>query len=760
MIRQKFSEKERDHMIQLHHGGVTLQNGVPAPAKTAAPALRDRTMAYQILRRHDKPAGDGLLHLTFDSLISHDITYVGVIQTAKASGMTEFPVPYVLTNCHNSLCAVGGTINADDHAFGLSAAVKYGGDYVPANQAVIHQYAREMLAGCGKMVLGSDSHTRYGALGTLGVGEGGGEIVKQLLRNTYDLAAPQVVLVHVTGRPRHGVGPHDVAIALCGAVYKNGFVKNKVLEFVGDGIGGLSMDYRIGIDVMTTETACLTSIWETDSAVADYLALHGRAGDFAPLHPENGAYYDGLIELDLSAIEPMAALPFHPSEAVTLRELIADPGDVLREAEKRAAAQFGGKVQLHLTDKVKDGKLRVEQGVIAGCAGGLYDNIAAAAAILDGCDVGSGNFDFSVYPPSVPVELELVENGVTSRLLRAGAVCKPCFCGPCFGAGDVPANDALSIRHTTRNFPNREGSKPGDGQLSGVILMDARSIAATARNHGVLTSAADVDYDEPASAKRRFDASVYDKRVYRGFGHPQPDAPLQYGPNIAEWPAIPALSDDLLLQVASVLRDEVTTTDELIPSGETSSYRSNPLKLAEFALSRRDPDYVPRAKATQALETARAAGTVPPELQAVLMALHLPESALERMHIGSVIFANKPGDGSAREQAASCQRVLGGCANICYEFATKRYRSNCVNWGMLPFTLADGAPFNAVPGDFIFVPAVREKVARGDGEFPAVLIHDGKTQPLTLYLKNTGAEERELLLTGCLMNHYAAQNRR
>ena len=747
-------------MIQLHHGGVTLQNGVPAPAKTAAPALRDRTMAYQILRRHDKPAGDGLLHLTFDSLISHDITYVGVIQTAKASGMTEFPVPYVLTNCHNSLCAVGGTINADDHAFGLSAAVKYGGDYVPANQAVIHQYAREMLAGCGKMVLGSDSHTRYGALGTLGVGEGGGEIVKQLLRNTYDLAAPQVILVHVTGRPRHGVGPHDVAIALCGAVYKNGFVKNKVLEFVGDGIGRLSMDYRIGIDVMTTETACLTSIWETDGAVRDYLALHGRAEDFAPLHPEDGAYYDGLIELDLSAIEPMAALPFHPSEAVTLRELIADPGDVLREVEKRAAAQFGGKVQLHLTDKVKDGKLRVEQGVIAGCAGGLYDNIAAAAAILDGCDVGSGNFDFSVYPPSVPVELELVENGVTSRLLRAGAVCKPCFCGPCFGAGDVPANDALSIRHTTRNFPNREGSKPGDGQLSGVILMDARSIAATARNHGVLTSAADVDYDEPAPVERRFDASVYDKRVYRGFGHPQPDAPLQYGPNIAEWPAIPALSDDLLLQVASVLRDEVTTTDELIPSGETSSYRSNPLKLAEFALSRRDPDYVPRAKATQALETARAAGTVPPELQAVLMTLHLPESALERMHIGSVIFANKPGDGSAREQAASCQRVLGGCANICYEFATKRYRSNCVNWGMLPFTLADGAPFDAVPGDFIFVPAVREKVARGDGEFPAVLIHDGKTQPLTLYLKNTGAEERELLLTGCLMNHYAAQNRR
>ena len=747
-------------MIQLHHGGVTLQNGVPAPAKTAAPALRDRTMAYQILRRHDKPAGDGLLHLTFDNLISHDITYVGVIQTAKASGMTEFPVPYVLTNCHNSLCAVGGTINEDDHVFGLSAAVKYGGDYVPANQAVIHQYAREMMSGCGRMILGSDSHTRYGALGTMGVGEGGPEIVKQLLRNTYDIAAPEVILVWLTGQPPRGVGPHDVAIALCGAVYKNGFVKNKVLEFAGPAVSRLPLDYRIGIDVMTTETACLSSIWETDEAVADYLALHGRPETFTALHPQDGAYYDGMITIDLDRMEPMAALPFHPSEAVTLRELLHDPGDHLREVEKRAAAQFGGKAGLHLTDKLADGKLVVDQGIIAGCAGGMYDNIAEAAAILAGHDTGSSYFSLSVYPPSVPVNLELMENGVQQSLLASGALFKPCFCGPCFGAGDVPANNGLSIRHTTRNFPNREGSKPADGQLAGVILMDARSIAATARNHGVLTSAADVDYTPPAPVQRRFDRAVYDRRVYFGFGKAQPDAPLKYGPNIAEWPAIPALSDDLLMQVASVLRDEVTTTDELIPSGETSSYRSNPMKLAEFALSRRDPDYVPRAKAMQALETARAAGTVTPELQAVLMALHLPESALERMHIGSVIFANKPGDGSAREQAASCQRVLGGCANICYEFATKRYRSNCVNWGMLPFTLADGAPFDAVPGDFIFVPAVREKVARGDEEFPAVLIHDGKTQPLTLYLKNTGAEERELLLTGCLMNHYAAQNRR
>ena len=747
-------------MIKLQNKGVTLQGGVPTPAEAVFPAGRDKTMAYQILRRHDRPCGDGLMHLTFDSLISHDITYVGVIQTAKASGMTEFPVPYVLTNCHNSLCAVGGTINEDDHVFGLSAAVKYGGDYVPANQAVIHQYAREMMSGCGRMILGSDSHTRYGALGTMGVGEGGPEIVKQLLRNTYDIAAPEVILVWLTGQPPQGVGPHDVAIALCGAVYKNGFVKNKVLEFAGPAVSQLPMDYRIGIDVMTTETACLSSIWETDDAVAEYLAIHGRPETFTALHPQDGAYYDGMITIDLSRMEPMAALPFHPSEAVTLRELIHDPGDHLREVEKRAEAQFGGKAGLHLTDKLVNGKLMVDQGIIAGCAGGMYDNIAEAAAILNGHDTGSGYFSLSVYPPSVPVNLELMENGVQQSLLASGALFKPCFCGPCFGAGDVPANNGLSIRHTTRNFPNREGSKPSDGQLAGVILMDARSIAATARNHGVLTSAADVDYMPPAPVQRRFDRKVYDRRVYFGFGHARPDAPLKYGPNIAEWPAIPALADDLLMQVASVLRDEVTTTDELIPSGETSSYRSNPLKLAEFALSRRDPDYVPRAKATQALEASRAAGAVPPALEEVLKSLNLPESALASMHIGSVIFANKPGDGSAREQAASCQRVLGGCANICYEFATKRYRSNCVNWGMLPFTLAEGAAFDGNAGDFVYVPDVREKLARGDEEFPAVLVHGGKAQPITLYLKNTSAEERELLLTGCLMNHYAAQNRR
>ncbi len=685
---------------------------------------------------------------------------MGIIQTAKASGLKQFPVPYVMTNCHNSLCAVGGTINEDDHVFGLSAAMKYGGNFVPANQAVIHQYAREMMAGCGKMILGSDSHTRYGAIGTMGVGEGGPEIVKQLLSNTYDIAAPQVVLVYLTGEPAQGVGPHDVAIALCGATYKNGFVKNKVLEFCGPGIKNLPMDYRIGIDVMTTETACLSSIWETDGAVEEYLAIHGRPGEYEELHPQEGAYYDSMITIDLSKVEPMAALPFHPSEAYPIRELIANAGDILREVEKRSAEQFGGKAALSLTDKLVNGKLIVDQGVIAGCAGGMYDNIAEAAAILEGHDVGSGYFSLSVYPPSVPVNLELIHNGVQQSLLEAGALFKPCFCGPCFGAGDVPANNGLSIRHTTRNFPNREGSKPGDGQLAGVVLMDARSIAATARNHGVLTPATEVSYVQPAQGKRTFDRKVYDRRVYFGFGKAQPDYDLKFGPNIAEWPAIPALAEDMLMQVASVLRDPVTTTDELIPSGETSSYRSNPMKLASFALSRRDPDYVPRAQATHALETARQQGETDPAVGKVLEALGLEPSAVDKLQIGSVIFANKPGDGSAREQAASCQRVLGGCANICYEFATKRYRSNCVNWGMLPFTLAEGEEFPCQPGDFIYVPGVRAKVESGESVFPATIVHEGGwTRPITLYLNNTTAEERELLLTGCLMNHYAAQNK-
>ena len=748
----------RYDMITLQSAGVRWQKGTPVPASVASPADREKTMAYQIFRRHNQREEAGQLHLKFDSLISHDITYVGIIQTAKASGLKEFPVPYVMTNCHNSLCAVGGTINEDDHVFGLSAAIKYGGNFVPANQAVIHQYAREMMSGCGRMILGSDSHTRYGAIGTMGVGEGGPEIVKQLLKNTYDIASPQVVLVYLTGSPAQGVGPHDVAIALCGAVYKNGFVKNKVLEFAGPGIAGLPMDYRSGIDVMTTETACLSSIWETDGAVEEYLAIHGRPEAYEALHPQEGAYYDSMITIDLSKVEPMAALPFHPAEAYPIRELMANPGDIFREVEKRAAEQFGGKVSLSLTDKLVDGKVVVDQGIIAGCAGGMYDNIAEAAAILDGHDVGSGYFSLSIYPPSVPVNLELIQNGVQQSLLQAGALFKPCFCGPCFGAGDVPANNGLSIRHTTRNFPNREGSKPGDGQLSGVVLMDARSIAATARNHGVLTPATEVDYVPPKQGKRTFDTQVYDRRVYFGFGHPQPEAALKFGPNIAEWPPIPALADNLLMQVASVLRDPVTTTDELIPSGETSSYRSNPMKLASFALSRRDPDYVPRALDTQALETARQAGSLPAQVQEALEKLGQGSLAPAAFQIGSVIFANKPGDGSAREQAASCQRVLGGCANICYEFATKRYRSNCVNWGMLPFTLAEGDAFTCQPGDFIYVPDVKAKVLAGDDTFPALARSGGAAPPHTRDRKKTTREERELLLTGCLMNHYAAQN--
>ena len=742
-------------MIELHGGAVEIKNGVPVPANKIPD--REGTMAYKILRAHSIRREKGQLHIKFDSLISHDITYVGIIQTAKASGLTEFPLPYVMTNCHNSLCAVGGTINEDDHVFGLSAAVKYGGCFVPANMAVIHQYAREMMSGCGKMILGSDSHTRYGAIGTMGIGEGGPEIVKQLLKNTYDIADPEVILVWLTGLPKRGVGPHDVAIALCGAVYKNGFVKNRVLEFTGPGVTNLPMDYRIGIDVMTTETACLSSIWETDGAVKEYLTIHGRPDEYKRLSPDEGACYDGMITIDLSTVEPMAALPFHPSEAVTLRELMANPGDILREVELRAEKQFGGKARLSLTDKVKNGKLTVDQGIIAGCAGGMYDNIAEAAAILKNRGTGSGYFSLSVYPPSVPVNLELIQSGIQQSLLESGALFKPCFCGPCFGAGDVPANNALSIRHTTRNFPNREGSKPADGQLSGVILMDARSIAATAANGGVLTSAADVDYDQPVQHERSFDRTVYDRRVYFGFGRAKKDEPLRLGPNITEWPNIPALGKDLLLNVASVLLDPVTTTDELIPSGETSSYRSNPLKLATFALSRRDPGYVGRAKAVQELEKQREEGILPDGLKPVFAALGLKQDDLADIQIGSAIYANKPGDGSAREQAASCQRVLGGCANICLEFATKRYRSNCVNWGILPFTVESSLGVSV--GDFIYVPDVRSKVENGDEAFAAKLVSGEKKRDITLYLKNTTAEERELLLTGCLMNHYAAQNR-
>ncbi len=744
-------------MIRLHADGIYLSGGKPTQELQGATARegREKTIAYSILNAHHKGQSRDQLHLTFDSLISHDITYVGIIQTAKASGLTHFPVPYVMTNCHNSLCAVGGTINGDDHAFGLSAAVKYGGIFVPPNQAVIHQYAREMMAGCGKMILGSDSHTRYGALGTLGVGEGGPEIVKQLLQNSYDIAPPEVVLVYLTGEPQQGVGPHDVALALCGAVYKNDFVQNKILEFVGPGIKQLPMDYRIGIDVMTTETACLSSIWETDGEVEEYFAVHGRAEEYRALTPGEGAYYDSMITIELDKLEPMAALPFHPSEAYPIRELMAHPKDILRKVEREAAEQFGGQATLSLSDKLVDGKLVFDQGIIAGCAGGMYDNIAEAAAILEGQSVGNGYFSLSVYPPSIPVNLELIQSGIQTELMGAGSLFKPCFCGPCFGAGDIPANNGLSIRHTTRNFPNREGSKPSDGQLAGVILMDARSIAATARNQGVLTAATEVSYRKPPQKKRHFDRGVYEKRVYFGYGNPKPESPLKFGPNIAEWPSIPPMSRHLLMQVASVLRDPVTTTDELIPSGETSSYRSNPLKLASFTLSRRDPEYVGRAEAAQALDTAREAGTLSEETLQTFAALGLDEATLAQTRIGSVIFANKPGDGSAREQAASCQRVLGGCANICYEFATKRYRSNCINWGMLPFTLEEGEAFLAKPGDFIFVPDVKRGLEEGRESFQATLLSEGKTSLLKLQLKQLTDEDRELLLTGCLMNHYA-----
>ena len=745
-------------MIKLTESGVILRDGIPCKNfETCADldAGRLKTMAYGIMKSHSKSACEDSFGISFDSLISHDITYVGIVQTARASGLERFPVPYVLTNCHNSLCAVGGTINEDDHIFGLSAAHKYGGIYVPANVAVIHQYAREMMTGCGRMILGSDSHTRYGALGTMGIGEGGPELVKQLLSNTYDIKRPEVVLVYLTGEPQKGVGPHDVAIALCGAVYDNGYVKNKVLEFVGPGIKNLGMDYRIGIDVMTTETACLSSIWQTDELVEQYYTAHGRTQDYRTLAPQDGAYYDGMVEIDLSTIEPMAALPFHPSKAFTIHELQKNAGDILRQIELDAEKSLSGSAQLHLTDKIQDGRITVDQGVIAGCAGGMYDNIAEAAAILGGHSVGDGYFSLSIYPPSIPVNLELIKSGVQRQLMESGALFKSCFCGPCFGAGDVPGNDTLSVRHTTRNFANREGSKPTDGQISGVMLMDARSIAATARNGGVLTAATDVDYNAPKTRSCEFDRGVYDKRVYKGFGRAEPETELRMGPNITEWPKIPALADNMLLRLASVIHDPVTTTDELIPSGETSSYRSNPVKLSQFTLSRRDPGYVGRAKETAALESGRTSGNYPPEMKSVMKKLGLAEDTLKNTSVSSAIFAEKPGDGSAREQAASCQRVLGGGANICFEFATKRYRSNCINWGMLPFTIDRSVPFDYSVGDWVFVPGVRKAVESGVEDIPAKVVTAYGTADITLHLKGLTADEKQIILDGCLMNYYA-----
>ena len=746
-------------MIQCFDKGVFLENGqltetAPVPAARA----RENTMAWQILQAHNVSGDPERLQVRFDAMVSHDITYVGIIQQARASGMKEFPLPYALTNCHNSLCAVGGTINEDDHMFGLSAAKKYGGIYVPANQSVIHSYAREELAGCGKMILGSDSHTRYGALGTMAVGEGGPELAKQLLKNTWDVPMPKVVLVYLTGTPKKGVGPHDVAIALVKATFETGFVNNCVLEFCGPGIRDLPIDYRNGIDVMTTETTCLSSIWETDQVTEGFFRTHGRPEDYKPLHPGEVAWYDKYITIELDKVEPMIALPFHPSNAYTIKEFLANAEEILKGVEADARRRFP-KADPHLTDKIHDGGAWADQGVIAGCAGGLFDNIAEAADILRGKFTGSGAFSFDVYPTSVPVSLELMKLGATADLLESGAIIKPSFCGPCFGAGDVPANNGLSLRHTTRNFPNREGSKPGEGQFAGVCLMDARSIAATAANGGRITPATDLDYT-PVHHEYHFDDTVYKNRVYYGFGKADPSVELQMGPNITDWPKMYQLSENLLVELAAVIHDPVTTTDELIPSGETSSYRSNPLRLAEFTLSRRVPEYVDRSKAVARQETARREGTLSEHLRQVLSQVGDADRLAESTQFGSCVFANKPGDGSAREQAASCQKVLGGFANICYQFATKRYRSNCINWGILPFTLDEGTPFDYESGDCVFVPHIRQAVEQGREDIPAkVICRDGSVHDLLLHIKGLTADEKEIILDGCLMNYYAARNK-
>ena len=742
-------------MIQLTNHGMYLVDGVPCEwADVAQQEARQGTMAWRILQGHNVSGDPERLQIRFDAMVSHDITYVGIIQQARASGMKEFPIPYALTNCHNSLCAVGGTINEDDHVFGLSAAKKYGGIYVPANQSVIHSYAREQMAKCGAMILGSDSHTRYGALGTMAVGEGGPELAKQLLKNTWDAPMPEVVMVYLTGKPRRGIGPHDVAIALVKATFESGFVNNKVLEFVGPGIRELPTDFRNGVDVMTTETTCLSSIWETDEETQGFYAAHQRPEDYAPLHPAKVAYYDRMIAIDLSKIESMIALPFHPSNAWTIHEFLENAEELLAKVEADAARRFP-KAHVKLTDKVHDGGVWADQGVIAGCAGGLFDNITEAADIIRGGSTGNGAFTFDVYPTSVPVSLELTRDGVTADLLQTGAVIKPSFCGPCFGAGDVPANNGLSLRHTTRNFPNREGSKPGEGQFAAVCLMDARSIAATAANGGRITAATDVDYT-PVHHPYHFDRSVYDNRLYYGFGKADPSVELVMGPNITDWPAMYPLSENLLVELAAVIHDPVTTTDELIPSGETSSYRSNPLRLAEFTLSRRVPEYVPRAKAVAAQEAQRRAGDVPAHVLEVLGKVGDAKALAASTQFGSCVFANKPGDGSAREQAASCQKVLGGFANICYEFATKRYRSNCINWGILPFTLDRDTAFDYQPGDCVFVPGIRKAIEEGREDIPAqVICADGSVHDLLLHVRGLTADEKEILLDGCLMNYYA-----
>ena len=753
-------------MIRCSTGGAYYARGEWVPADGNAPAAlaakgfdaaavataKTGTMAYNIMQAHNTSGDAENLKIKFDAMASHDITFVGIIQTARASGLEKFPIPYVLTNCHNSLCAVGGTINEDDHRFGLSAAKKYGGIFVPPHMAVIHQYMRERFAGCGKMILGSDSHTRYGALGTMAIGEGGGELAKQLLGRTYDVARPGVVAIYLTGSLPAGCGPHDVAIALVGKLFKSGYVKNKVMEFVGPGIASMRQDTRNAIDAMTTETTCLSSIWETDEVTQRFLAVHGRAADYKKLAPADLAYYDGVVEVDLSAIRPMIALPMHPSNAFTIEELNANLEDILHACEQDVQKLIGRKdVQLDLCSKIENGKLRVDQGVIAGCAGGLYDSIYEAASILKGHTGGCGDYALSVYPGSQPIMMELVRTGVIGELMASGATIRTAFCGPCFGAGDVPANGALSIRHTTRNFPSREGSKPGSGQLSGVALMDARSIAATTANGGILTPATDIDYD-PTVPEYQYDASSYDTRVYQGFGKGDYDALLKFGPNIKDWPEIAPLGDNLLLKVASYITDPVTTTDELIPSGETSSYRSNPLGLAEFTLSRKDPEYVSRAKAVQAEETARRAGAGDAALLAKVNAVPGCEQlSWNDIQIASTIFAVKPGDGSAREQAASCQRVLGAGANIVTEYATKRYRSNLINWGMLPLQLAGATPFGL--GDYVLIPNVREAL-KGDLQSIKAYVLGDTVKEFELYMAPLTTDERQILADGCLINFY------
>ena len=757
-------------MIQLFSEGAYLVDGTTLVKESEAEALKQltgevvskeeaskNTIAYGILRDHNTSGNMEKLQIKFDKLTSHDITFVGIIQTARASGIEKFPVPYVLTNCHNSLCAVGGTINEDDHMFGLTAAKKYGGVYVPPHQAVIHQFAREMLAGGGKMILGSDSHTRYGALGTMAMGEGGPELVKQLLNRTYDINMPGVIGIYLKGKPVKGVGPQDVALAIIGAVFEKGYVNNKVMEFVGPGVSNLSADFRIGVDVMTTESTCLSSIWRTDDKIKEFYEIHGRSEDFKELNPGKVAYYDGIVEVDLDKIKPMIAMPFHPSNTYTIEEVNANLDDILADVEKRALVSLDGAVDYSLRDKVHDGKLYVDQGIIAGCAGGGYENICAAANILKGASIGSDEFTLSVYPASTPIYMELVKNGAVADLMQTGAIVKTAFCGPCFGAGDTPANNAFSIRHSTRNFPNREGSKLQNGQISSVALMDARSIAATAANKGYLTPATDVEASD-FIPKYHFDKTIYDNRVFDSKGVADPSVEIQFGPNIKDWPEMSALPQNMLLKVVSEIHDPVTTTDELIPSGETSSYRSNPLGLAEFALSRKDPAYVGLAKEVQkaqkAIEVGEDAAEAFPEVKDILETVKesYADVTQDNLGIGSTIFAVKPGDGSAREQAASCQKVLGGWANIANEYATKRYRSNLINWGMLPFTIDKGElPFKNK--DYIFVPDVRKAVEDKLTKIPAYVVNEGMKE-ITLTLGELTDDEREIILKGCLINYY------